>query len=510
MIFYRLFLLLVLISVSSCQSNFSIDSKPRPTPPPYFSFPKVMGINENSGIDFVKIPTDQNIVATAVDADDGSVINMGNFNGETLDGQVTSQNDLFLFKADHTGKLIWSIVFNTDHPLINDGTGNESATGIYLDQAQKMVYLIGSTTGALVETNATGNTDIVVAKISTNGSVIWVRQYGHETQETLKTLLARPGLDLSLNDRLGQIKMSPAGKLIASFETVGSIFDTNTGVGTSDAGVIQINPVNGDLEKGMQIGATAVLPWAGDSSKNDLINNSTFDFDGSKIIVPLRTNGSLRDTNANAAADAGYFVVDENLNLERVIQIGTTTYAAWVGAGNYAGLVSGDDQFRSVVVLSEGKYLFYGKSSASFGELFTGSADFIFVKFSNHLLEKINQYGSTTFPTATASDEPRHMIRLTNGKIYCSGHTRSNLFSTNALGLNSPIIFRVNDDGDLIEGYQLGDPERTASGIALNNHILVSSQGFDVTQDKQIRTGFNVSSVSTSGPFTSYLWSIDI
>ena len=466
-----------------------------------FSFPELMGFKEGKGIDIFSSDDDEYLTSIEVD-NAGNVYALGHVKSASrLD------TDLFLVKIDFAGKLIWKLILDSKYSQILDNSGNESSYSLHLDEKNKVLYLAGVTTGSLIESNSSGGSDLFIAKVTTTGALLWVKHLGEETQEVFKNKLGNSNLDWSKDEVVGQLRLHSSNKLLMTFSSLGNFFEINGGVSTNDIGIMSIDPDSGEIIKGLQLGTDTMTTWGSshgtttNASRNETISQSSFDFDGNKVVIPLRTTGSLADTNINSSADAGYFVVDLNLDLITVKQIGSSTYAEWVSQGNYQGVTSGDDQFRSVVVLSSGDYLFYGKSTNSMGGPNQGT-DYIFARFVDDKLVRITQ------SQFLGNDEPRHMTRSSNGDIYCAGHVRTSIFD-DAGGILKPIVFRISENGEVLSGYQMGQANADRLNLLDNNYNLVVSQGFQVKRGN-IYFGFNNRPTGSSGATDSYLWTIPL
>lgn len=485
----------------SCNDSFVVVKPAQEINAPFYTYPLIQGLGWGEEINFFNSTLGHQTVARVSDDSDDSSITVGHFEGVTFDGRISEATDVFILKTDHQGRIIWSVVLNSLLPMINDSTGIEQATNIVIDQKNGTLYVAGITTGNLIETNTSGVHDIFLAKLTTSGTLLWVRHFGQEYGS------AR-GIDFSYHERIGDLQLNSKGELVASIETTGNLFDQNAGVlGVAyDIGLMLISSATGDIIKGLQIGATTAATWGGNSSKNEYINVTSFAFDGKKIVVPFRTTGSIKDTNPNSANDAGYFVADENLNLLNLIHLGTGTYNNWSSQGNYSGNVNGDDQFRAVVVNGPGDYLLYGKTGSALGEL-NHLVDLLFVRFINNEVHSLVQYGSTHSPDWVHNEEPRQMRKTLQG-IFCSGHLRSDPLNEGTL-VNKPFVFKVDPSGQIIQEYYLSLNDKLTHGIDPTKHILVMTGDFHV-KNNQIRIGLNVSSVSTSGPFSAFLWNISL
>jgi hypothetical protein len=87
-----------------------------------------------------------------------------------LAGSHQGRQDVFLYKYDPNGNVLWSRQFGTNtydeaHDVAVDADGN--------------AYITGNTYGSLDGTNA-GGTDVFLAKYDPNGTPLWITQYGSD------------------------------------------------------------------------------------------------------------------------------------------------------------------------------------------------------------------------------------------------------------------------------------------------------------------------------------------
>lgn len=198
-------------------------------------------------------------------------------------------------------------------------------------------------------------------------------------------------------------------------------------------------------------------------------------------------------------------VFNEDLSVHKIKQLGSETYSAWVSGGHYSGSLSLDNQFRGVVVNGPEDYLFFGKTSGNVAEVTAGISDFLFARYKNHSLVNLVQYGATLWPHAVSNEEPRFMFKDSKGHIYCSGHSRSSLYDSSG-GNYTPVIMRVDADGNILAGVQFGETKALEAGLTDLKYALVTDNEFAV-KDGQILLSISNDPVGTTN-FTSYLWSI--
>ncbi len=85
-------------------------------------------------------------------------------------GSVGGSYDALVFKLDSEGMLQWSLVFGTPvSDAIND---------VCVDQLDGSIYVVGYT-----KNTTTGKSDVLVAKISPSGELVWVKAFGGPENE---------------------------------------------------------------------------------------------------------------------------------------------------------------------------------------------------------------------------------------------------------------------------------------------------------------------------------------
>lgn len=102
----------------------------------------------------------------------GNVYIAGDTKG-ALAGQHYGKTDGFVAKFDSTGKSLWTKQFGTGE--------DDNISWVTLDPLGN-VYVTGCTKGVVGEKNF-GKEDILVAKLDTNGNILWQRQYGSDSTD---------------------------------------------------------------------------------------------------------------------------------------------------------------------------------------------------------------------------------------------------------------------------------------------------------------------------------------
>lgn len=124
-----------------------------------------------------------------VKSDDRYLYTTGIVNG-SIDGQIAGQEDFVLSKFDKDGNRVWS-------KLLGAGIGVDVSNAITIGQ-DGSIYVAGSTNGSL--TDITVNTekvgDVIIAKYTTDGSLLWAKQMG--TSEDDRAVSLSTGSDGSI------------------------------------------------------------------------------------------------------------------------------------------------------------------------------------------------------------------------------------------------------------------------------------------------------------------------
>ena len=100
------------------------------------------------------------------------------FGNETLTGGGDGSEEVYVAKLDTNGKTVWAKSFGSDF-------NNEYASGIEVDK-EGNTYFTGEFQGQLQLGNTTldggESGDVFVAKLDTNGNVLWAKEYGDANQ----------------------------------------------------------------------------------------------------------------------------------------------------------------------------------------------------------------------------------------------------------------------------------------------------------------------------------------
>jgi hypothetical protein len=111
--------------------------------------------------------------------DNGNIYVAGKTTG-TMDVRNSGLNDAFLTKIDSAGNILWTRQFGSE--------GDEDVQWSAIDKTG-CVYLTGSTTGNLADKQF-GMEDIFVVKYDPEGEIIWKRQFGTDSTDVARGIMA--------------------------------------------------------------------------------------------------------------------------------------------------------------------------------------------------------------------------------------------------------------------------------------------------------------------------------
>jgi flagellin len=226
-------------------------------------------------------------------SDDGYLYTAGIVNG-SIDGQIAGQEDFALSKFDKNGNRIWS-------KLLGAGIGVDVSNAITIGQ-DGSIYVAGSTNGSLTDFSVNNENvgDVVIAKYTTDGALLWAKQMG--TSEDDRAVSLSTGSD-------------------------GAIYLTGTTTGSLDG----VNPTGGDLVVSGQ-GDAFILKldtngdqiWLNQLSGSRFGNGVASGPDGSVYAVGTM-DGTLNGVVSNGAEDAYVIKFNSDGTTAWTTNIGTPT-----------------------------------------------------------------------------------------------------------------------------------------------------------------------------------------
>ena len=303
--------------------------------------------------------------------------------------------------------------------------------------------------------------DAIFIKFSkVDGSIIWAKQLGAESQSEES---ANRGTDIIDDLYVDETALYAVGN------TTGNMFDENGG--SIDALFLKIDKNNGDVVWGKQIG---------DSFDN--LNTTQSEqcrgivVDESAVYGSCQTTGPL--VGANGLTDLFYIKLEKDTGSLNWIKHYGKSY-------NNSGIILNINDLEIPRGLTQDESFIYGTgdTSSSLGESSAGNSDFFIIKVSkddgepvwlNHVGRESSVNGSPLFADRfdTCND-----IAVDESFVYCGGNTESNLSEINS-GMKDAFISKFSKtDGELIYIKQLGQSslgdgdgsyDDTCNGLALD------------------------------------------
>jgi hypothetical protein len=316
--------------------------------------------------------------------------------------------------------------------FIQFGTSsNDYANGISADSSGN-VYVIGHTSGSLSSNSNLGLDDVFVAKYSTSGTQLWIKQFG-----------------TSSNDNAQAITTDSSGNAYVTGYTSGSLPD-NSNFGLDDFFVAKYSPF------GFQL-------WVNQfgSSNYDRVTSISTDNNG-KIFITGYTGGSLPATtdnslpvNSNLGGNDA-FIAEYNTNgfLFRVKQFGSS------GSDIPTGISTYTNDFGNTSIYVTG----YTDGSLP-GNNNLGGNDAFIAKYST-AYEQIwlKQFGTSSSDFVQAISTDSH------GNIYVTGWTKGSLPNYNNLGGEDAFVAKYDAYGNQLWVKQLGtSSDDRASAISVDS-----------------------------------------
>jgi hypothetical protein len=396
--------------------------------------------------------------AIAVDSAGNSVC-VG-FTASSLLGPNAGSTDFFIRKYNPSGATLWSVQ--------SGGAGADNLYGVVLDSSQN-IYVAGSTANSLADTVG-GSSDVLVAKYSPTGTLLWMKQFG-----------ATSGYDSSGNEYLTSIAMDPSGNIVCGGYTTGSFAETNGG-GT-DLLAIKLDP-SGTVLWTRQIG-TASTPVGQSSSGNDYFQSVISDSSGN-LYLGAFTGSSLGETFGGGTYDGAVIKLSSSGSVLWIKQFGTTSTPVSAAGTEYVyGIAVGPANDLYVV----------GNTDGSFAEANGGSTDGLLIRLSTtdgHFIWA-KQWGSITLPSggSTAGAELFTSIKILGNQIFLAGHSSGDFFETNDGAVADAIFMKLDLAGTIQWSKQLG---ATSRPVGSSTSSLEAVFGIDIDRSGNWLVGMRTNS----------------
>lgn len=261
-------------------------------------------------------------LTTSISADSqGNSVIAGYTKGD-MASPIKGARDILVAKFDTEGKTLWTL---------QNGTDQDDAANFVTMDIKGDIYIVGTTGGDLSDDGSIGS--VFVQKISSDGKILWTKQYGGESRATGNV-----------------IRVDQGGNLFIAGSTNGTLGETS--FGSSDAYILKLDE------------AGKVL-WTCQWGTEDSDEAKHLDFDQQGNIAAMgNTSGDFGEGNFGAS-DFFYSLISANGKVLLSKQYGTeaeeTAYKILVDgeqnvyltgstSGNYVGkqIGSGDSMFLKV------------------------------------------------------------------------------------------------------------------------------------------------------------------
>ena len=206
--------------------------------------------------------------------------------GTVSSGTLTGGTDITLFKMDTNGNVVWI----SQRALLNTA-GNETSPSITIDSSENL-YLGYITPQTISGGTQRGGNDAVVAKMNTNGNLVWIRQ---------QSIMNTTG-----TEDMSAIVADSSGNIYVAYQTGGTV---SGGTSTSVEIVVFKMDTNGNL---VWIKQTALM----NTTLADQNPSIALDSLGN-IYVSYQTAGGTASGGLNilASTDSVVFKLDNNGNM---------------------------------------------------------------------------------------------------------------------------------------------------------------------------------------------------
>ncbi|CBW26032.1 putative exported protein [Halobacteriovorax marinus SJ] len=316
-----------------------------------------------STVDFGTTQSDA-CLSTITDSD-RNIYCAGNTNGAIDSSEAAdATGDAFIMKMDKDGNLLWVTQLGSNKAAVLDSSSSDVCYSITLDDDGN-VYCAGETSSGLSETNG-GGSDAFVAKLDTNGNIIWISQLGGDTDDGVIVQNA------SGNEQCYGVKVDSDGNVYCAGNTSGALGEANAGI--TDIFFTKLNS-SGAVQWVKQFGSATVNVGgkAVDASAQDSCYGLDIDSSGN-LYCAGRTSGDFAEPISGVFGDADiiFAMVDSTGAPQWVAQLGTVT-----GSGDN----SATDECYSITVSNDGNHVYcVGHTAGTPGETNAGGNDIVAVK----------------------------------------------------------------------------------------------------------------------------------
>ncbi|WP_198011905.1 SBBP repeat-containing protein [Bacteriovorax sp. BAL6_X] len=426
-------------------------------------------------------------LCNAITVDTGGNLYCAGFTTDAIEpgALVDSTGDAFVMKIGPSGDLIWVTQLDSTKPEINNSEELDVCQAVKVDNMGN-VYCGGYTHSNFVEPNGSGSSkDAFVAKLSSDGSITWVRHFGQNTASSSIHIN-----NLSGEDGCNDIAIDGAGNIYCGGSSDGNFAEPNGG--SYDIIVTKLD-TDGDILWATQLGSTSLS--SGESSAKD--SCESLDIDNSGNIYC----GGYTEGNLNEAISGSYDAVVVKFNnsgaLDWITQLGSAT-----------GVSRGDDYSAgencgALSVAKNGNSIYCaGETQGATSDINAGGYDlFAFnINPSTGNVNWVTQLGDTREQSFAGHDYSGNesctskVVGLvtsgisdvdTDGNFYVSCSTNGSTVESYT-GAGSLFITKFSPTGNIDWVTQFGDSYDGTSGSAI-------PMGLKVYNDKLVVSGLSIS-----------------
>lgn len=365
--------------------------------------------------------------------------------------------DIVLVKVNSSGTLQWVKQYGNITMGAN-ASGTERVVAVTIDSNGDII-IIGTTSGNLGEANA-GSTDAYVLKASsTDGSVIWITQFGNVSV----------GAGASATENVKGVDVDSSDNIYISGRTSGNLGEASAG--STDFFGAKLDS-NGNIFWITQLGNVTV--GAAASGTETTYGGLVVDSSGNSYITG-NTNGDLAEVNLDTGNSYDFVVykLDTTGMLQWITQLGSVTGGAGSGFNDY------DD---GIDVDASGNIYAVGQTFSALGEANAGANDgFIFKLNASGALQWIKQFGNVTVGAGASLADEFFAVKVgSDNNVHIVGRTTGDFAETNANpGTMDVIVLKMDPLGNTIFAKQLGNvtigPAAAGADQSSQNGLVVDS-----------------------------------
>lgn len=344
--------------------------------------------------------------------------------------------DAFAMKLDSNGNLLWLKQLGGT-TVVPGGAANgvDSCNGVAVDSSGN-VYCSGTTTGSLGELNGSGGSlggsEIFVMKLTSSGTISWIKQLGNITTV--------PG-DTNSPDFCLSIAIDNSGNVYCGGSTLGDIAEV--GGGEQDVVVAKFSST-GSLTWIKQLGSATLVP-GGSTLETDKCNGIAVDNAGN-VYCAGETTGSLGELNGGAA-DIFVMKMTSSGNISWIKQIADTNKII------PETLANGFDYCFSITLDSDGGIYCAGSTGSAMTQAHgDGISDAFVMKLNTSGdIAWLTHFGATTMAFGgdnSGFDRCTGVAVDHTGNVYCAGYTTGAIGEVNS-GSHDIFVMKLNPSGDI-------------------------------------------------------------